>query len=151
MANAIMRSCRGLKRFNPLFAILLSSSLLIMAACNAESSLLEPEGETPENGAEISPTLTQFPPTQAGLVEYNIEMIASLPAGPNTFEVTNEGTIDHNFEIEGQGIEKMFDTNLSPGETRTMQVDLEAGDYEVYCPVGNHREQGMSISLTVTP
>jgi hypothetical protein len=150
VANVMMRSRRGLKQSNPLVAVLLSS-LLITVACNAEGGLLGPEGETPEGGAETSPTVTQFPPTQAGLVEYNIEMIASFPAGPNTFEVTNEGTIDHNFRIVGQGVERMFDTNLSPGETRTMQVDLQAGAYEVYCPVGNHREQGMSISLTVTP
>jgi hypothetical protein len=53
-------------------------------------------------------------------------------------------------EVEGQGIEEVFDANLSPGETRTMQLYFAPGTYEVYCPVGNHRDQGMEIQLTVT-
>jgi uncharacterized cupredoxin-like copper-binding protein len=77
-------------------------------------------------------------------------MPTSLSAGSQTFRVTNNGTMGHNFEVEGQGIEEKFETDLSAGETQTMQLDLEPGTYEVYCPVGNHREQGMEISLTVT-
>jgi uncharacterized cupredoxin-like copper-binding protein len=53
-------------------------------------------------------------------------------------------------EVEGQGIEEAFETNLSPGETQTIQLNLEPGTYEVYCPVGNDREQGMEMQLTVT-
>jgi uncharacterized cupredoxin-like copper-binding protein len=78
-------------------------------------------------------------------------MPASLSAAESRiFRVTNNGTIEHNFEVEGQGIEEEFDANLSPGETKTMQLDLEPGAYEVYCPVDNHRELGMEIQLTVT-
>lgn len=84
------------------------------------------------------------------LTEFNIDMPASLPGGTTVFEVTNAGTTEHNFEIEGQGLVEVFETNLQPGETRTLQVDLLSGTYEVYCPVGNHREEGMSVELTVT-
>jgi uncharacterized cupredoxin-like copper-binding protein len=98
-------------------------------------------------------------PIEVSLTEYDIEMsnplyaieeLSSFPAGSQTFRVTNNGTTEHNFEIEGQGIEEAFETNLSPGETQTMQLNLEPGTYEVYCPVGNHREQGMEMQLTVT-
>jgi uncharacterized cupredoxin-like copper-binding protein len=27
---------------------------------------------------------------------------------------------------------------------------LKAGTYQVYCPVGNHRSQGMDMKITVT-
>jgi uncharacterized cupredoxin-like copper-binding protein len=78
-------------------------------------------------------------------------MPASLPAAESrVFRVTNNGAIEHNFEVEAQDIEEKFDANLSPGETRIMQLDLEPGAYQVYCPVGNHRELGMEIQLTVT-
>jgi uncharacterized cupredoxin-like copper-binding protein len=77
-------------------------------------------------------------------------MPTSLSAGSQIFRVTNNGAAAHNFEIEGQGIEEKFEDNLAPGETKTMQLDLEPGAYEVYCPVGNHREQGMETQLTVT-
>jgi uncharacterized cupredoxin-like copper-binding protein len=97
-------------------------------------------------------TAAQIEPhtTEVSLTEFSIDMPTSLTAGPQTFSVTNNGTTEHNFEIEGQGIESVFDTNLVPGETLTMEVDLQPGTYEVYCPVGNHREQGMETELTVT-
>jgi uncharacterized cupredoxin-like copper-binding protein len=32
----------------------------------------------------------------------------------------------------------------------SVTVDLKAGDYEFYCPVGNHRAEGMEGKLTVS-
>jgi hypothetical protein len=77
-------------------------------------------------------------------------MPSELPAGPTTFEITNDGTIEHNFEVEGQGIEEELPENLAPGATGTLTVDLAPGTYEVYCPVGNHEDEGMRVELTVT-
>jgi plastocyanin len=88
-------------------------------------------------------------PVEVSLREFAIDMPNSLPAGPTTFKVTNVGTIDHSFEIEGQGIEQQLEHHLKPGETMTLQVDLEPGKYEVYCPVDGHKEQGMDRDVTV--
>jgi uncharacterized cupredoxin-like copper-binding protein len=85
-----------------------------------------------------------------GLYEWGIEMPTSLSAGTITFTVTNNGTEAHNFEIEGNGIEQEFETDLAPGETRTMEVELQPGIYEIYCPVAGHAELGMALELTVT-
>ena len=74
----------------------------------------------------------------------------SLPAGPTTFTVTNDGTIEHSFEIEGQGIEQQLEHHLKPGESMDLQVDLAPGTYEVYCPVDGHKEQGMERDVTVS-
>ena len=89
-------------------------------------------------------------PVPVSLVEFEIRMSKALPAGPTTFTVTNNGTHEHNFEIEGQGIEQVFPANLQPGETNTLQIDLKPGAYTVYCPVDGHRGQGMELTLTVT-
>jgi hypothetical protein len=71
-------------------------------------------------------------PIEVSLTEYDIEMsnplyaieeLSSFPAGSQTFRVTNNGTTEHNFEVECQGIEKALETNLSPGETQTMQLN----------------------------
>lgn len=86
---------------------------------------------------------------EVGLVEYRIDMPRTLPAGRTIFKVTNNGTEEHNFEIEGQGMEEVFPQNLRPAESNTMEVDLEEGTYTVYCPVGNHRDEGMETTLTV--
>lgn len=87
---------------------------------------------------------------QVRLSEYRIEMPATLPAGPTTFEITNVGEEEHNFEIEGQGIEMELPENLTAGASGTLQVDLQPGTYEIYCPVGEHEDHGMTMQLTVT-
>jgi hypothetical protein len=71
--------------------------------------------------AALAQTVTD--PVRVSLVEWAIEMPPTLPAGPTVFEVTNNGTMVHNFKIEGQGIEAVFEENLQPGETRTLEVD----------------------------
>ncbi|MBW3633014.1 MAG: PQQ-binding-like beta-propeller repeat protein [Chloroflexi bacterium] len=117
-----------------------------------------PEAATPAADRATSaatPAAGATPVPEANMVgveltEFEIRMPDELPAGETTFEVTNVGSVEHNFEVEGQGIEEEFAENLAPGETKTMTLDLEAGTYEVYCPVGDHAEQGMRLELAVT-
>jgi plastocyanin len=68
--------------------------------------------------------------------------------GTYTFNATNDGGVDHALEIEGNGIEEETET-IGPGESASVTVDLEAGTYEMYCPIGNHRDLGMSGEVTV--
>lgn len=86
---------------------------------------------------------------QVSLKEYSIEMETSLSAGMTTFQVTNNGSTEHSFSIEGQGIDESLTANLQPGETGTLQVDLQAGDYTAYCPVDEHEGKGMKATFTV--
>ncbi len=89
---------------------------------------------------------------EVGLVEWAINMPSELPAGETTFVVSNNGSGEHNFEIENEemGVERAFDEDFGPGVTMTMTVDLEPGEYYVYCPIGNHASRGMELTLTVT-
>jgi plastocyanin len=73
----------------------------------------------------------------------------TVQAGTVTFEVTNDGAAPHNLEVEGQGVEAVLDQDLAAGESGTLEVDLEPGTYEWYCPVGDHAAQGMEGELTV--
>jgi plastocyanin len=72
----------------------------------------------------------------------------SAPAGEVTFEITNDGSIPHNLEVEGDGVEEVSDT-INGGESTTLAVDLGAGEYEIYCNIGDHADQGMEGTLTV--
>jgi uncharacterized cupredoxin-like copper-binding protein len=85
-----------------------------------------------------------------GLSSFAIDMPATLPSGMTVFEVTNSADIEHNLEIERDPVEIDLGENLASGETRSLAFHLEPGTYEVYCPVDGHREQGMSLELTVT-
>lgn len=84
------------------------------------------------------------------MVDYSFEMPNQIAAGSVTFNVENAGEHKHNFEIEGQGIEKELEEDLEPGQRGTLRVDLQPGRYRVYCPVGDHAEKrGMETTLTV--
>jgi hypothetical protein len=52
--------------------------------------------------------------------------------------------------VEGRGIEKSI-SQLQPGASATFKLDLRAGSYESYCPVGkgSHKMLGMMSHLTV--
>ena len=74
----------------------------------------------------------------------------TVKAGTVTFEVTNDGEITHNLEIEGPSGEQELEPDLAPGDSGTLEVDLsEPGSYEWYCPIGDHRDQGMEGEITV--
>jgi uncharacterized cupredoxin-like copper-binding protein len=106
-------------------------------------------GDVGGNVSELSPA-QPAPTTAVSLTEYQIDMPTSLPAGIHVFDVANNGNGEHNLTVEGQGIKTEFVTNLTSGQTQSMQIYLAAGTYTVYCPVGDHRAEGMEISLTVT-
>ena len=109
--------------------------------------LTPPTGAAPT--AVGSPQAETAGPVEVTLKEFTIDMPQSLPAGKTTFHVTNAGTIDHSLEIEGQGIEEKLDHNLAPGEDAMLEVDLRPGTFDAYCPVDDHRSQGMEVQLTV--
>jgi hypothetical protein len=85
------------------------------------------------------------------LSEWKVQLSpARVPAGSVTIEVKNAGTIPHAFEVEGRGLEKRT-PQLQPGATATLVLDLRAGSYEAYCPVGkgSHKMLGMRNHLLV--
>jgi uncharacterized cupredoxin-like copper-binding protein len=73
-----------------------------------------------------------------------------IKAGQVEFRVKNEGATPHNLEVEGPNGEKELPSNLAPGQTGTLKVDLsKPGKYEWYCPVDEHRDFGMEGEITV--
>jgi len=84
------------------------------------------------------------------LTDYAIDMPKTLPAGPTTFLVRNEGRNSHSLKIVGPGVEELLSAPVPPHGTGTLKVTLQAGDYTVYCPVGRHASKGMTVKLVVT-
>ncbi len=83
--------------------------------------------------------------------EYHVHMPTSFPAGVITFHVTNNGSHNHNFKIEGMGIEKELPSDLPPDSTADLTVPLAPGTYDVDCPIIGHAMLGMRLSVTATP
>jgi plastocyanin len=69
-------------------------------------------------------------------------------AGKVTIVMDNPSDLPHAVEIEGGGVEVAGETVMKGGVSKA-SADLKAGEYEYYCPVGNHQSAGMTGTLTV--
>lgn len=121
----------------------LTGSMVLLSAVLALSS-----GASPYDRADGKPVPSTV---RVDLSEWKVQLTpARVPAGPVIFQVTNDGGIPHAFEFEGRGLEKST-AQIQPGATATLKLDLPAGKYEAYCPVGkgSHKMLGMVNHLTV--
>jgi nitrite reductase (NO-forming) len=82
------------------------------------------------------------------LVEFSIDASeAEVPRGAIVdFVVTNDGTIQHDFKIDGEdGVPR-----LDPGSSQRFSFGpVEAGALTAWCTIPGHREQGMEITILV--
>ena len=100
--------------------------------------------ENTNEGADTSPGETAI---EVVLTDDGIEMPEEMPAGPAMFEVTNGGSADHGFAIDGT--DASIDS-LAPDGLETLRTELEPGTYTVFSPVEGDREGGLERELTVT-
>jgi uncharacterized cupredoxin-like copper-binding protein len=68
--------------------------------------------------------------------------------GTYTFKAVNSGSTTHALEIEGKGVEEET-KDLDAGQSAELKGSLKAGEYEIYCPVDAHKQQGMEGTVTV--
>lgn len=116
--------------------------------------------------------------------EYAITLDASsAAAGAVTFEITNKGELEHEFEVirtdvaadafevaDGKAVieeaggeaeeaadgeaaeeegEELEVEDIEPGDTVTLEAELEAGRYAIICNLPGHYEDGMRTGFTV--
>ena len=117
--------------------LLVALALLLFAACGGE------EGDGDEAAAPGGDVV------EVALTEFAIEPSAlALEPGSYTFRVVNDGGALHALEVEGPTGEVETE-ELEAGGTADLAVELEDGEYELYCPLGDHRDRGMEGTLTV--
>jgi uncharacterized cupredoxin-like copper-binding protein len=82
------------------------------------------------------------------LSEFSIDP-AGISVGLNgDIEVTNAGSTEHNFSIQGEDVRT---PNLAAGESANLSVgNLPAGEYTVLCEIPGHADAGMTAALTIT-
>jgi plastocyanin len=83
------------------------------------------------------------------LSEWKVEPSrTTVPTGQLRFVADNTGSTQHRLRIVGQGID-VRTGDLDAGDSYYIQVDLLPGDYQLFCPLPGHQQQGMQASLTV--
>lgn len=101
-------------------------------------------------GGITAPTVTGTSVT-VELTEFALALSdTTFSQGTYTFVAQEAGQAPHALSIAGPGVETMSTDVLSPGDPDAqLTVTLRAGTYELWCPVGSHREQGMDTTITV--
>ncbi len=104
--------------------------------------------ETPAAGSGGGEALEITAVEDGGLSFDPAELTAAAGSVTVTMENPDGNTMPHAVEVEGNGIEEEGET-VQAGGVSEVTVDLDAGEYVYYCPVGEHRENGMEGTLTV--
>ncbi len=118
--------------------LLLAALMLTSVGCVREFEDTANEGTDPSPGELAVEVL---------ITDGSIEMPAEIPGGPVLFEVTNNGTSEHGFAIEG--VDEKIDS-LRIDELATLHTELDPGTYTVFSPVEGDRDSGLEVRLTVT-
>jgi plastocyanin len=111
-----------------------------------------PPGAAPEQQPQAQP-----PPAGKGKKvdvtekEFSIALAGgkSLTAGGYRFEVKNQGQIQHDLTIDGDGVKGAKTPLISPRQSSELPVVLKAGTYKFYCSVPGHEQSGMKLDVTV--
>lgn len=152
---------------------------LLLAACGgatasdtpaSQPATQAPESAAPQNGTPVSVALGE---TDISHMYMNLDT-TTVPAGPVTFTVTNEGVKTHEFVVlqtdtqasgfpivsfegekdridEDADGENLGETgDMEAGTTKTLTIDLAAGHYALICNLAGHYRMGMFSDLTVT-
>jgi plastocyanin len=138
-------------------ALLVASLGLALASCGGgddeggNGAAAEPttaaETETEEAGGEDGGggegTILELAADPDGALAFDKDSL-DASAGAITIEFTNPAAIPHNVSVEGETSE-----TIAGGATTTLELDLEAGEYDFICAVPGHAAGGMTGTLTV--
>src|SRR3954465_9153937 len=117
------------------------------AAEKAELAAEKAKGENPEGAVQGQGGGETVRATEK---EFSIKLDKGdeLGTGKYRFEVINQGKIDHDLAIEGEGGEQKT-ALIGPGKEASLEADLKAGKYRFYCTVPGHAQSGMEVDVTV--
>ena len=118
-------------------AVLLLGVTVAMTYSGALGAPAAPSSESSEVTVEVA--LSEF-----GISPEDITVPADTPI---VFEISNTGTVPHDFVIEGVAASPL----VAGGESATLRVDgIAAGQYRTLCEEAGHEAAGMVASLTAT-
>lgn len=134
--------------------VLLSATLAACGGGDDDSSSSSGSGSEqtqttePAGGGAAATALTVDAVESGGLSFSRRDLAARAGDVTLTLDNPDGNQLPHAIEVEGNGVEEETDT-IEPGRTASVTVGLRPGRYTFYCPVGNHRQEGMEGTLVV--
>jgi hypothetical protein len=138
----------------------INSTILLVALLLAVGFVAGCGDDDDDEGASTGTTTTEEAPAASGesvgtvdvsLTEYKVTLAKGDISKPGvyTLNVSNDGTITHALEAEGPDGETETE-DLEPGDSAELKVNFENGSYELYCPIGDHKDLGMTTDVDVS-
>jgi uncharacterized cupredoxin-like copper-binding protein len=149
----------------PRAAAVLSMALAFaLAACSSGGSSSSPAATASPGGSGTT--------VNATLTEFKVELDKTqVPAGQVTFQVTNKGSVVHEFVVfktsdkadalplasdapevneDDPSLQSMGEVeDVDPGASKSFSASLEPGSYVAICNVEGHYMAGMHVPFTV--
>jgi uncharacterized cupredoxin-like copper-binding protein len=115
--------------------------LLCLAGCGGD------DDEEPVRSATVNPNST----LRVTAREYSFDpgRVAVRGAGPLTIRLRNAGDLAHDLRLRRQGEDAGGTPVLPAGQSGSVRLNLEHGNYEMFCSVGDHAELGMTGEFEV--
>jgi iron uptake system component EfeO len=129
--------------------------MAMVAACSASSATPSPASTTRASTPAASSSSSPGGPVVVHVTITNASCVpdrSSVPAGPVTFEVTNDGG-DRVSEIELKLDDRILGEkeNLVPGLSADFTVTLEPGTYDVECPGADSPSSAFTVTGAAAP
>ncbi|MGW3052726.1 MULTISPECIES: cupredoxin domain-containing protein [Kitasatospora] len=128
--------------------------LLAVAALTAATSCSS--GPTPAPTGSAAASAGVAPGGQASATitvtekEFSVSPSQTTVApGTYTLVVENAGAVAHSLAVSGPGVSNAKTSTIPPGGREQLTVTLQAGSYDLWCPIDNHRALGMETHLQV--
>jgi plastocyanin len=141
----------NMRRTSFAIVLVLASLALVAAGCGGDddettSTSSTTEETTGTSGATGEGGDTGASASEVGMTEYSFDPADLSLASGDSIDVVNDGELPHNLTVEGEDVAT---SDLDPGANEELTVDLDPGDYDFLCTIGDHAAQGMTGTLTV--
>ena len=143
------------------FAAMAAAAALALAGCGGD------DDEPATGGGDSTPAMTETAesaPTATETAEAGGATTLAIEADPSgenafteteltatagevTIEFSNPASVPHAVVIEG--VDDAGTETVTGEDAPPVTVQLEPGEYTYFCPVGNHRDDGMEGTLIV--
>jgi hypothetical protein len=104
-----------------------------------------------EKPAGKAPPAAKPSPVAVVEKEFEIDLQGGneLKAAKSTFAVANQGKIEHDLAVQGDGVKQQKTPLIPAGKKASLTVDLKPAKYRLWCTVPGHAQAGMDIQVTV--
>ncbi|PKQ27002.1 MAG: hypothetical protein CVT64_00695 [Actinobacteria bacterium HGW-Actinobacteria-4] len=144
---------RTIRTQSRLLAVVAAAALALAACGGSNGAAPIPPNQTPGAGPDVeAPAAPEAQGTVITVIATDTSLQLSestFSPGTYTFVLENQGSMPHDLAVEGPGVDPVASPLIGPGDTTELTVELQAGTYELWCTVGNHRALGMEATINV--